>query len=199
MMLQNFLEDFGKSQTPAANDLPEDDGALANIKLEAFESGYKAGWDDAVAAKKNDADAISTEFSQNLLDLSFTYHEAQAYALNAFKPLVQSIVEQMLPRLGRATLIPMVLDQLFSVVKDCANQPVLITVNPQNLSSLETLLDRDFGFPVTVSGDQTLSETEASIAFASSEVSVDLSDLLTEFTEALEAIYTGHEEIAAHG
>ena len=71
----------------------------SKLQLDAFEEGYRAGWDDAIKAQSDDRTRIS-EFAQNLQDLSFTYHEAYSHAINAMTPLLEDIVRSVLPKIA---------------------------------------------------------------------------------------------------
>ena len=80
-----FLEEF-------ANAGPHSAGAggagltsdQADARAQAsYETGYSAGWDDAVRAETEAHKRISAEFARNLQDLGFTFHEARAHVIPA--------------------------------------------------------------------------------------------------------------------
>ena len=53
MSIAHLLEDFGETHAHAP--IAMDDVSLEDERLEAFEAGYQAGWDDAVKAQTEDA------------------------------------------------------------------------------------------------------------------------------------------------
>jgi hypothetical protein len=53
--------------------------AVEEAKVASFEQGYKAGWDDAVAAQSEDQTRIRADLARNLQSLSFTYQEARSH------------------------------------------------------------------------------------------------------------------------
>ena len=64
-------------------------------RLEAYEQGYKAGWDDAATAQADDHTRISAGFARNLQELSFTYHEAKGQILGSLEPLLKEMVTKI--------------------------------------------------------------------------------------------------------
>ena len=103
--LAAFLEDFGAARAGGRPSVAvPDEGALEAAKLEGFDGGYRAGWDDAIKAQSDDQSRISSDFAQNLQDLSFTYHEACNQVLNAISPLLEEVVVKLLPAALHQTL-----------------------------------------------------------------------------------------------
>ncbi|MFV0360116.1 MAG: flagellar biosynthesis protein, partial [Tropicimonas sp.] len=74
---------------------------LEEERLVAFDSGYRAGWDDAAAAHADEQGRISAEFAGNLQELSFTYHEARNAVLGEMEGILKGIVDKVLPGTAR--------------------------------------------------------------------------------------------------
>ena len=70
MTLSALLEDFSEPQPGTTVALT--DVMIEEEKLQAFEKGYQAGWDDSAKAQKDSAAHLSEEFASNIRDLSFT-------------------------------------------------------------------------------------------------------------------------------
>ena len=85
-----------------------DAGAGAeDARLASFEDGYKAGWDDAIAAQDKETARIRADFARSLEDLGFTYTEAHRHVLNAIEPLLRDMVCKVMPRMAhRAAMSP---------------------------------------------------------------------------------------------
>lgn len=200
MTLRNVLEDFGAAPTISQTfgggpRIAEAD--LEAEKLEAFEQGYRAGWDDAIKAQADEKTRIASDFGQNLQDLSFTYHEAYSRVLNAMGPLLQEMVETLLPEMSRATLAGHIIEQLEEHAKSAGVLGVTILVAPENLSSVEPLMAKDYGFPITLDADDTLGEGQADIRFDESEQQIDLTDTVKAMRDAIEAFaYENHRKVA---
>jgi flagellar biosynthesis/type III secretory pathway protein FliH len=101
MPISNRYADFGCSPL---TEIEEDSEALENVKLESFESGYQAGWEDAVKAHSDGTQKAISELGQRLEDMSFTYHEVYAKLTLALKPLMVNIILKLLPTIAEQSL-----------------------------------------------------------------------------------------------
>ena len=201
--LSQLFEDFG--EMTARPDPVSDTGAAMNevdlegVRLDAFEKGYRAGWDDAIKAQSEDRDRISNTLGQHLQDLSFTYHEACSHVINAMTPLLNEMVEVVLPSMTRASVHAHIVEQLQKIAKDVGSMDVVIAVSPANYEAVEPLLDRDFGFPIQLMEDPELAEEQADIRFGQTEKQIDLGDLLTSLKEAVEGFTHENRRKIANG
>jgi len=203
--LDSLLEDFGsapvtravKKTEPANPVMSEAD--IEGKKLEAFEKGYRAGWDDAVKAQSDDHTRISSAFGQHLQDLSFTYHEAYTQVMNAVTPLLNEMVASLLPAVARETLGHHIVDHLQAKSREIGTMQVVVAVSPEKLDSVTPLLDRDFGFPIDLISDETLNEEQADIRFGQTERQIDLSDLIASVAEAVEGFAHDNRSKMKHG
>jgi len=200
--LRQFLEDF---EAPAAKPrpAPEEPGIgvaqLEAEKLEAYENGYRAGWDDAVKAQTEESSRISSALAQNLQDLSFTYNEAYSQVMNAMAPLLEEMVSALLPGLAREALGPQVLEQLLGTARETGSVGVIIAVAPGVAESVAPLLEQDFGFPVTLQEDDTLTEGQADLRFGETERQIDLTEALETITESVRGFVHDNRRMTAHG
>lgn len=201
MQLRDILDDFGSPQIlrPAMG-VPIDQGAdIEAEKLESFEEGYRAGWDDAVKAQSDDRSRISSDFAQNLQDLSFTYHEAYSHVLNAVMPLLEEMVNVLLPQMAREAIGAHIVEQLQSRAQEIGTLDVVVAVAPSNSGAVEPLLEQDFGFPLKLETDDTLAEGQADIRFGEIEQQIDLSDVLTSVSDAVHGFAHENRRTLAHG
>ena len=199
MSVTHLLEDFGQSLAETDFDGSRTTEAIETRRLEAFEEGYKAGWDDAVAAQADEKSRISADFAKNLQDLSFTYHEAYSHVIKAINPLLQQIVESVLPELARRTLGPHVVEQLGEMAKGQAETNVEIVVAPANFEALEQLMQQEFGFPVRVVQEASLGDGQVHLRFGSSERQIDLDEVLAGIGQAVAGFFHETKKEAAHG
>jgi hypothetical protein len=201
--LHEFLEDFGLLLQPAATPQASGPGIsevdLEGQKLESFEKGYRAGWDDAVAAQSDEATRISSAFGQHLQDLSFTYHEAYGQVMSAVTPLLTELVETLLPEVARATLGQHIAEQLKKRANEIGQLEVEVAVAPTRLEAVAPLLEGNFGFPLRLVSDDTLAEEQADIRFGDQERQIDLGDLITSVSEAVQGFAHDNERIRNHG
>jgi flagellar assembly protein FliH len=206
--LEDLLEDFGSAQ-PARGQTPRSEATppqpafseadLEGKKLEAFEKGYRAGWDDSVKAQSDDRTRISSAFGQHLQDLSFTYHEAYTQVMNAVTPLLNEMVSALMPALARETLGHHVVEQLQAMSREIGQMEVVIAVAPTRVEAVGPLLKRDFAFPIQLVPDDTLAEEQADIRFGETERQIDLSDLIASVAEAVEGFAHDNRRKMTHG
>ncbi|QRF64870.1 hypothetical protein [Ponticoccus alexandrii] len=201
-LFANLLEDFGTPGTdlsaePAAPRVSE--AEIEGAKLEAFEKGYKAGWDDAVKAQSDDRTRISSAFGQHLQDLSFTYHEAYSQVMSAVAPILTEMAGTVLPQIARATLSQHIAEQLDAMTQEIGALGVVIAVAPSRVDAVQGLLQQDFGFPIELAADDTLNEDQADIRFGETERQIDLGELIASVAEAVEGFTHDNQRKISHG
>ncbi|PJE26658.1 hypothetical protein PSM7751_02789 [Pseudooceanicola marinus] len=195
--IARILEDFGRPDATAPPGLSEEE--LETIRLEAFENGYKAGWDDAAKAGREEQAHIGADLARNLQDLSFTYHEAHSHMLASVKPLLQEIVGKILPEAARDTLGLRVAEQLEALARERSATAVEISVAPENRAVVDGLAEQDFGFPVRVQSDDTLSEGQVFLRFGEEETEIDLGAVTDGIRDALAGFFAEQERMEHHG
>ena len=194
--LSDLLEDFGAAAESGGHTIhmSEDEGEA--MRLEAFEQGYKAGWDDAIKAQSEDHRRISSDLAQNLQDLSFTYHEAYSQVVEGMTPLLNDMIESLLPKLARESLGLHVIELLQDLTRTQSAQSVEIVVASGSREAIAPLLDGDFKMPVTLTEDPRLAEGQADIRFGEVERRVDLAAVLNNIQEALQGfIHENRKEV----
>lgn len=199
--LQQLLEDFAETTVQVTHlaTAAIDEGELEGQKLEAFENGYRAGWDDAIKAQSDDKTRISSAFGQHLQDLSFTYHEAYSQVMNAMTPLLDEIVAALLPEIARATLGQHVVEQLQGMAQEIGALEVIVAVSPANIEALAPLLEGEFSFPIQLVQDDTLADEQADIRLGDTEKQIDLGDLIASVSEAVQGFAHDNRRKMANG
>ncbi|WP_457649674.1 flagellar biosynthesis protein [Profundibacter sp.] len=192
------LEEF--STTIPANDPdPVLETSFEEHRLEAYEQGYKAGWDDAAAAQAEEQSRISADFARNLQELSFTYHEARNHILNSLKPLFTEMVSKVLPTLAQEALPQTIVDEVLSVASTQTEAEIEIVVSPANRPALEHLLEGQTTLDINIIEEPTMAEGLAYLRFSDSEKQIDLTSVLTGFTQLVEGFFTQQEKVAING
>ncbi len=188
MSISHLLDDF--SWRPTAHSISISDVSLEEQRLEAFESGYKAGWEDAVKAANNDNTRISSDFAANLQDISFTFQEAQSSLLTALQPLLTNMINSILPTLARQTIGTYLLETLNEMAHSAVDGPIEIVTAPQNIEALEKILDEQEIGNVRISAEPSLGHGQIHIRANSAEREVDLDTVLAQ----IDATITGFFE-----
>ena len=195
--IAHLLEDFGTRQSVAAPSLGEEE--IEALRVEGYETGYKAGWEDAVKSQADSTARISEDFARNLQDLSFTYHEAHGHVMQSLAPLLQDLADTLLPEILRETVGFRVVEQLTEMAQANATQTIEITTSLAENDVIRDFLDRDFGFPVSVSVDDTLGEGQVYLRMASEERQIDMQSVMTSIREAIAGILDETERSLKHG
>lgn len=189
MSVSYRYRNFGGAQETAQNTTELESEAIEDQKLQAFEAGYQAGWDDASKAQSDAKDKVSSELGQNLLDMSFTYHEALAKLTTSLEPAMQQIVEKILPETVRAALGAHILEQVKDLLHGQISPPVEIVVKPKNIEIVQSILKSKLKEPFKIVGESSLGEGQAFIRIGQSERQVDLDTMIAEVSKAMTAFF----------
>ena len=188
MPVADLLEDFGDSL--AATDEAMTDVMIEDQKLDAFERGYQAGWEDSTKAQADSAERISEDFARNLRDLSFTYQEAYAGIIAGMEPLMRQIVEVVLPQIAKDTLAERVAGILMQEIAAHGHQPVELVIAPESAEALRAILPDDPTMPTEIREDSSLAEGQVQLALGTSiEREIDLQEVLGAIGTAVEGFF----------
>ncbi|NCQ24507.1 MAG: flagellar biosynthesis protein [Rhodobacteraceae bacterium CG17_big_fil_post_rev_8_21_14_2_50_63_15] len=195
MSIAHLLDDFGAY---ARGDfLAISDVALEDARLEAFEKGYQAGWDDSMKSQTEDARRITADLAQNLQDLHFTYEEAFASVLAALRPLFEQVTATVLPRLSAATLGQRLIEILHDLARKHGRQPIQIVGAPADILALESILT-DLGDPsVDLTEDDTLVSGQIYLRFGEAEQQIDMQDVLQGIDDAISGFFEQNRRVSA--
>ena len=153
--------------------------------LDAFEQGYKAGWEDAIRAKSEEHSSVSAELARNLQDMSFTLHEAQTAVLADFSQVLEQIVEKTIPPLVHETLGLQIVEQLTELAREQEPIDVKICVSSEDLQTVQALLPENLTFPVGLVTDPKSAPGQCQISFGERERQIDVNDVLDNLSQAL--------------
>ncbi len=167
---------------------------VEDAKLQSFEEGYRAGWDDAVKAYSDDKDKIADAFSQNLQDMSFTFHEAFAKLGTAMEPLLSQIVSKVLPELADKTLAAHVVVQMKDLMTQQAGHAIEIAVCPLNLNALTEILSETTNIPFEIKGEPALGDGQVYLRVNTQEREINLNAVTEGIANALDAFFQQIEQ-----
>lgn len=182
MSITHMLEDF--SNRDDSRNISISDLTLEEQRLEAFENGYKAGWEDAIKAGKDNATRIASDFAGNLQDISFTLQEAQSGLLTALRPLLTSMMNSILPELARQSLGARVLETLDGLAREALDGPLEIVTSPQNIEALQALIDARGVEDVQLTAEPSLGEGQVHVRAPGREQEIDLDAVLAQIDAA---------------
>ena len=184
------LEVFETEDKPAkAQTVILDRVALEDEKLASYDSGYQAGWEDAVAAQSDDQSQLSADLGRRMQTLGFTYHEARSHILKAIEPLMLQIVGRLLPEIAREALAPFVLETLMPLAEGLADAPVTIVVSPNARAPIEALLEKATSLPLIIEVEPTLGDGQVFLRLGNVEAQVDLDKATADIAAAVRGFF----------
>lgn len=189
MSISHRYRNFGRTNPSAQNSEDPALEAIEDEKLQSFDAGYKAGWDDALKAQAEAKTSVAAELSQNLLDMSFSYHEALSKVTNSMEPMMQQIIRKLLPEVVSSALSAHIMEQLKAIVDERANLPVEIVVAECNVATVKELAGGSLVKPFAVVADSALGEGQAFIRFGDVEREVDLNSVVVGVSDAMQAFF----------
>jgi len=195
MSISHLLEDFGVYARTKPVSLT--DVSLEEHRLEAFEKGYQAGWDDSAKASSDDTRRVSADLAQNLQDLSFTYQEAHTAALMALKPLLEQIMASVLPELLQQSLGAQVVEQIEQMARDQGPQPVELVAAPTDVATLESVLGEEQSIPVRVVEEASMGEGQVFLRFGEQECEINLSGVVESIQQNIIGFYEENRRASA--
>ncbi|MCK8465410.1 flagellar biosynthesis protein [Aliiroseovarius sp. S1339] len=172
---------------------------LEKIRLTSYETGYSAGWDDALKESDGDKGRIEAEFARNLEDLGFTFHEARSHVLGSLEPLLRAIVDTLLPEVVQEALGHVINDELLPLAEQAADTPIEVRVSAGSRPMLDHLMGRVNATPLEIFEDDTLPDGQVFLRSALSERCIDLTSALARIKGAVNALYDINEKAFDHG
>ncbi|PQO23413.1 flagellar biosynthesis protein [Rhodobacteraceae bacterium WD3A24] len=194
------LEEFDDDAARGADEtVMLSNDTLEELRLTAFEQGYKAGWDDAVRAEGEEQTRIRADLARNLQDLSFTYEEARAKILRALTPLLREMSARILPELARKTLGETIAETLRPVAERETEIGIEIAVNPEARPAVEHALSQATLPQFSIIEEPALDPGQARLRFGERETEIDLDRVIAEIDAAVTEFFHADEEMRDHG
>lgn len=187
------LECFDSHQATGSLSIVLPEAALEEERLQSFDKGYKAGWDDAANAHSESQTSITAEFADNLQRLSFTYHEARNSVLAEMDGILRGMVSKVLPPALQASLGEMILQRVSELSVDSSDVPVEIVVSPKNRDLVRDLVSGKVAPPLTVMEEVSLGEGQAFLRLGQAETKFDLDAVLAEISVAVSDFFDESE------
>lgn len=194
-----LFEDFSVQQN-ASGDTNPTEGNSSDANRASFEDGYKEGWIDAQAAAQDETSELNSEIATALQEAGFAYFEARQHIFNSMRPLLEAMIDQVVPALARDVLPQKIVEEVLSHAAD--NEPPMhILCAPDIAKPLGDVLARHVTFPIDVKTEVTLTETQAVLKFAESEATIDLGAIVSGMKTALADFYdlNNTTERSSHG
>jgi flagellar assembly protein FliH len=197
-----LLESFDNGAHCAVRDetaqSPATAADLEAERLAAYESGYRSGWDDCLAADEDMRRRVGAELARNLADLGFTYHEARAQLLSETETLLETFFRTVCPRSAGPAVVRRLIDDVLDLAAETLDLPVEIVASPADAATVRALLP-ETTFPLSLVEESALAEGQAHLRFGRSERVYDMTHIADRLCEAIAARPGRSGERTQHG
>ncbi|ESW62493.1 MAG: flagellar biosynthesis protein [Rhodobacter sp. CACIA14H1] len=164
------LEEFGTAGAQPDPATGEEDVAHQT----AYEDGYAAGWEDAVAAQATNEAQLATAVADHLRSLSLLVEDARSQLLATLEPLFADLCTGLLPEMARLTLGPVVADAMMPMAEQMVDRPMRLRASAATRGPLEAYLAQAGTVPFEVVEDPSLGDGQVVVATDRIEAKVDL-------------------------
>lgn len=192
-----FLEDFSSGKT-AAMAKGESGQVDTNAQRGVFDDGYKCGWQDGIDSLADNDRDVRESLSAALQELNFTYFEARQHVMQSVRPVLQAMIEAVLPQLISHSLGGRVVEVL-GALADNIEHDVVVCCAPETESMLKELLEASVDFPISIEVEQTLTNSQVVLKLNDGQTRVDLEATLDALRECVDTFFGATKiEEAAH-
>ncbi|MGY6410615.1 MAG: flagellar biosynthesis protein [Alkalilacustris sp.] len=197
VILETFAQPGGPEPFADPDAVVMAEEALEEARLASYEEGFKAGWDDAVAAAEAEGESLRREAMRNLQALSFTFHEARSHLLDGLATLIEAICDRLLPEIARSAVGGHVRDAVLPLAGAAMDRPVTVLLNPATRSVVEEALAGGTAPPLDIVEDPDLGEAEVHLRSGGEERRIDLDAAVAEIRAAVAAFFAAMPQDAS--
>lgn len=182
------LEDFDgtaprpapRAPAPQPPDIDED-----ALRSAGFEDGYKSGWDDCRAEHQKSELAVSSDLAQSLRDVEVTYHDARRDVLTAIKPVIDTIIAQVLPKIASEGLGAMVAQEIMPHLDAASELEAELHCAPDVVPVLQRLLNDREDLPVHIRPVPSFSGAQVALRMGAEARNIELSAAIDQISHEL--------------
>jgi flagellar biosynthesis/type III secretory pathway protein FliH len=179
------LDEIPDAAPPSAPQMAHSE--LDGDGLDAFEQGYRNGWDDCIANETEERRRIGSDLAATLSEMSLAAESMQREILSGLAPLLEQIAEQLLPPLAAEALAPAVMEQVRSIVAECGSVEIELLAAPEKCRPIEAVLQASTDLAVRVLPEPAFAEGQVSIRIADQRRDIDLSDAAERMADIIRA------------
>lgn len=195
----HLYTEFSSFQSERGMDAPLVDQAVQDARLEGFEAGYQAGWDDAVKARSDEGDRLTDDFVQTVQDFSFTYHEAYSKLSDSMQPLMTRFVTSVMPEVAKDGLYVQLADQIKNLVDTQSENAIAIAVSPQRKELISQILRNKVGVPFAIEEEPSLSNGQFYLRVSQQEREIDIDSVVEEVRNSINAFFQSSSKEVGYG
>jgi flagellar assembly protein FliH len=188
------LEDFsaagdarssGVTAEPVATPDPLPEAELEGGNLDAFEQGYRSGWDDCTAHEVEARRHVGADLATALAEVSLTLDAARDEMMSGLQPLFEQIASQLLPAIVAEAVTPVVVDELRRIAEERCTAVVELLASPETCPVIENLVGATPELAVSVIPEPSMAEGQVALRFENQRRDIDLSTAAAQMSEAI--------------
>jgi len=189
MVPSNLFQDFGTRQPAKDTARSASAEEIEDLKLEAFEAGYQAGWDDAVKAQSDTLTHVSSGLATSLQTASFDYHELRSTLNASVQSIMDQVVSIILPKMAHASLGAHVRDHIVGASREALDRPIEVVVAPEAEEPIQGVLADQLPEPFTLVTDPLLASSQVVVRLGTRETEINLAKVTTDISAAIDAFF----------
>lgn len=162
-------------------------------------AGFAAGRENALSENDRDIATRRDAAIQAILDMQFTYAEARREILIGLEPVFANLVSVVVPALVRASIAPLVMENLLAAAAVDSAAPCKLVVSSDIFPSIEQVLEPSVPLPVRLTMDPELAPGRVLLTHGATETSLDSTALVDRLCEILSAVSEMIPERTKHG
>lgn len=185
MAATHLFEDFGglPKKTNETSNLGAEE--VEDQKLQAFENGYQAGWDDAIKAQSETGKHVSAGLATSLQDASLEYEEMRKGLNAAVSEVMSGIVRTLLPTVARESLGTHICEQIKVMTQSKLERKIEVAVAPETEKVVRSMLDSETNVTCDITTDPLLAPTQAFLRLGPDECEINLDQMLNEIAQSV--------------
>ena len=185
MSLSHLFQDFGTLKPMNVGKKSFNSEEIEDLKLQAYEGGFQAGWEEAIKAQSETMGHVSAGLAASLQNASFEYHELRRTLHESVKSILTEVVETVLPVTAHASLGRHICDLIGTLSLDALDRRIEIAVAPGRDDVVRDLLALELPEPFEVVVDPMMSPDQAILRLGSKEMDLNLDKTVAEISTAV--------------
>lgn len=186
-----FLEDFSMVGADLSKGLVGS-GVDASAIRAAFDDGYKCGWQDGVDSINDRDKELREDLSSALQEVNFTYFEARQHVMKSVQPVLQAMVELVLPSLLAQSLGAQVVE-LLGAMANKSEPAITIACAADTEEMLKELIEASITFPVSLEVEPTLTTSQVVLHLNDGQTRIDFDATLEALRECVASFFDTSE------
>lgn len=174
------------------------EAAFETAKLEAYERGYSAGWEDCAAGHHQNMLQFRAELATALNEYAFSACEARHAVLASLRPVFDALMATFVPALAQVAVVERAKEVLSSLSQRATEPGVTIFAHPELVPFLEEEALNQTALRVFVQEDQGMSPGQIRFCRGQGETHVDIDEVRRQVALALEELKAGLQKDAAN-